>query len=483
MDVGQISKLLCKHDAQLRELLTIINNNELGFCIVVNNENVFLYVVTDGDVRRAILSGKDLDALSGDVFFGKTSEYVFDDASKTEIYEKFDDVIRILPILNREDKRVRDIVLFDSRNKFNIIEPDFGEQELENLTRCIESGWISGGNFVKEFEEKVKNEAQIDFASSCTSGTAALHLALLALGIEVGDEVILPSLSFIASANAISYIGAKPIFVDVCEHTWNIDPEKVKEAITPKTKAILAVHLYGLQADMPKLKKIASENGLFLIEDAAEAQGSTAAGYPIGHFSDIVTFSFFGNKIITTGEGGMVLSDNEDLIEQVNILKAHGMRLDVKYKHDILGYNYRMTNIQAAIGSAQMDRFPEIIRNKIEIGKSYIDFLSESDEFKLQQTPKNWKNVYWLNSIVLPNINEKARDKIVSQLALMGIETRPIFYPIHQQKIYHSELKLPITESIAYRGISLPSSPNLQIHQVQSICNQFRKTYEELIHV
>ena len=165
--------------------------------------------------------------------------------------------------------------------------------------------------------------------------------------------------------------------------------------------------VHGLQADMPKLKKIASENGLFLIEDAAEAQGSTAAGYPIGHFSDIVTFSFYGNKIITTGEGGMVLSDNEDLIEQVNILKAHGMRLDVKYKHDILGYNYRMTNIQAAIGSAQMDRFPEIIRNKIEIGKSYIDFLSESDEFKLQQTPKNWKNVYWLNSIVLPNINEK----------------------------------------------------------------------------
>lgn len=483
MDIGQLSKLLCKHDAQLRELLTVINNAELGFCILVNDENVFLYVVTDGDVRRAILSGKDLDALSGDVFFGKTSEYVFDDASKTEIYEKFNDVIRILPILNREDKRVRDIILFDRRTKFNIIEPDFGKQELENLRRCVETGWISGGNFVKEFEEKVKNEAQIDFASSCSSGTAALHLALLALGIEVGDEVIVPSLSFIASANAISYIGAKPIFVDVCEHTWNIDPEKVQEAITKKTKAILAVHLYGLQADMPKLKKIASDNALFLVEDAAEAQGSTAAGYPIGHFSDIVTFSFYGNKIITTGEGGMVLSNNEDLIKQVNILKAHGMRLDVKYKHDVVGYNYRMTNIQAAIGSAQMDRFPEIIRNKIEIGKAYIDFLPESNEIILQKTPKNWKNVYWLNSIVLQKITEKARNKIVSKLASMGIETRPIFYPIHLQKIYNSKLILPVTESISYRGISLPSSPNLQVHQVELICKQFKKVYEDLKHV
>ena len=159
------------------------------------------------------------------------------------------------------------------------------------------------------------------------------------------------------------------------------------------------------------------------------------------------------------------------------------MRLDTKYKHDIVGYNYRMTNIQAAIGSAQMDRFPEIIRSKIEIGQAYINFLSESNEFILQKTPKNWKNVYWLNSIVLPKICEKGRDEIISKLALIGIETRPIFYPIHQQKIYHSELKLPVTESISYRGISLPSSPNLQIHQVQSICTQFKKAYEDLTHV
>jgi len=255
-----------------------------------------------------------------------------------------------------------------------VYQPAISDKAKEYVNDCLDSSWISSkGKYVQMFEDKFSMMTGVRYAATCSNGTCALHLALMALGIGEGDEVIVPTFTYVASVNAIRYTGATPVFVDCDAKTWQLDPDDVAKKITPKTKAIMVVHLYGHPADMAAINWMAHGKGLFVIEDCAEAFGSKFRGEHVGQFGDISTYSFFGNKTITTGEGGMVVTNNEALYDRVLKLKGQGLAQHRQYWHDTIGYNYRMTNIQAAIGVSQLEISDNLLRAKRIIADHYIE--------------------------------------------------------------------------------------------------------------
>jgi len=343
-----------------------------------------------------------------------------------------------------------------------VAEPSLGEEELKNVMEVVKSGWISSkGEFIEKFEKKFAKYCGVKYGIATSSGTTALHLALTALGIKKGDEVIVPDLTFIATANAVTYCGARPVFVDSHPEYWCIDPEKIKEKITPRTKAIIPVHLYGHPCDMDTIMDIAKKYGLFVIEDAAEAHGAEYKGRKVGSFGDISCFSFYGNKIITTGEGGMCLTNNEKLAEKMRILRDHGMNPNRRYWHDVIGFNYRMTNMQAAVGVAQLQKINKFIEKKRQIAMWYEEGLKELAEKGLitLHPQMKWANcVYWIYSILIEDKFGMKRDELMKKLEKNGIETRPFFYPMHTMPPYFNKERFPVAEEISKRGINLPSS-------------------------
>ena len=350
-----------------------------------------------------------------------------------------------------------------------ISEPYLGKEELENITKCITTNWISSqGPFVKQFEEEIADYTGVEYGITTSSGTTALHLAITALGIGKDDEVIVPDLTFIATANAVTYTGAKPVLVDVDASCWCIDPSKIEKAITPKTKAIMPVHLYGHPADMESIIKLALKYGLYIIEDAAEAQGAKYKNRMVGSFGTINCFSFFANKIITTGEGGICLTNNKELADRMRILRDHGMNPQKRYWHNYIGFNYRMTNLQAAIGVAQLGRIDELINARKRVADWYNSGLSG---LPITLPPiLEWADpVTWQYTILLSN--RQVKEKIIECLKDKGVDTRPMFYPIHMMPPYRGKEQFPVAEDLSVRGISLPSSPNLKGSQLDYICN------------
>ncbi|HEY9258724.1 DegT/DnrJ/EryC1/StrS aminotransferase family protein, partial [Chitinophaga sp.] len=324
-------------------------------------------------------------------------------------------------------------------NSYNIpvYKPSLGEQEKKNVMECLDSTWISSkGKFITEFEQGFANYINVDHATSVCNGTVALHLALVALGIGSGDEVIVPTLTYIASVNAITYTGATAVFVDSVKETWQLNPEDVKRKITSKTKAIMAVHLYGHPCDMNALSAICKEHHLFLIEDCAEAIGSKYQDQHVGTFGDVSTFSFFGNKTITTGEGGMVVTNDQTLHDRIVHFKGQGLAKHREYWHDVIGYNYRMTNICAAIGLAQLARIDDIIAKKRSIARMY-QAAFEKMEVVFHPESADVFHSYWMCSILVKNANE--RDELRELLKTKGVETRPLFYPAHTMPIYSTK--------------------------------------------
>lgn len=360
----------------------------------------------------------------------------------------------------------------DEENKFiPVYKPSLGGKEKDYVLECIETTWISSkGRFVELFENGFAGYIGARHAVGVPNGTIALHLCMLALGIGPGDEVIVPTLTYISSANSVTYTGARPVFADSRESDWQIDPHDVAKRITPATKAIMAVHLYGGACDMKALYAIASEHSLFLIEDCAEAIGTYYEGKHVGVFGDIAAFSFFGNKTITTGEGGMVTTNDETLYERAIRFRGQGLAKHREYWHEVIGYNYRMTNICAAIGLAQLERVEDILRRKREIAHRYQRRL-EGLPLVMQSEPENVRHSYWMVSILVENHED--RDKLRSHLAEKGIETRPFFYPIHAMPMYDSRFqRFPVAESLSRRGINLPSWPDLGLDTVDFICDQ-----------
>lgn len=352
-----------------------------------------------------------------------------------------------------------------------VYQPSLSGNEKKYVNECLDSTWISSkGKFVNEFEKSFSEYTAVRHATSVSNGTVALHLALITLGIGSGDEVIVPTLTYIASVNAIAYTGATPVFVDSLTDTWQIDPDDVRRKVTPQTKAIMAVHLYGHPCDMDQITEIAREHGLFVIEDCAEAFGSLYKGKHVGSFGDIATYSFFGNKTITTGEGGMVVTNDATLYERAVHFKSQGLAKHREYWHDVVGYNYRMTNICAAIGLAQLEQADEFIAKKRQVAEWYKQCLT-GVPVTVHGEYGYVRHSYWMVSILVDKPEQ--RDPLRAALAESGIETRPLFYPVHTMPMYSPKYqKHPVAENLGWRGINVPSWPNIEkdeIHFISSI--------------
>ena len=348
------------------------------------------------------------------------------------------------------------------KRKIPIAEPKLGNEELTNVIEAVKSGWISSkGDFILDFEEKFSKYFGADFGISTFNGTTALHLALEALDIKTGEEVIVPTLTFIASANAVKYTGAKPVFVDSHPDYWCIDPAKIEEKITKKTKAIIPVHLYGHPCDMDAISQIAKKHDLHIVEDCAEAHGAEYKGKKVGAFGIINCFSFYGNKIITTGEGGMCITNDDELAEKMRLLRDHGMSPQKRYWYDVIGFNYRMTNLQAAIGVAQLEKLDKFVEKKRKIARIYNHSLKDVEGLKLPPEMSWAKSVYWMYSILVTNDFGMNRDDCIYKLANSEIDSRRFFYPIHTMPPYKENKKYPTAEKLSYEGLNLPSSVKL----------------------
>ncbi len=366
--------------------------------------------------------------------------------------------------------------MLDRRVRLPVAEPYLGEEELSYVTECVITGWVSSaGRFVTKFEEMFAAFCGTEYALATSNGTTALHLALLALDIGPGDEVLVPALTFIATANAVTYTGATPIFIDSEPDTWNMDPSALEAVITSRTKAIIPVHLYGHPADMDSIMAVARRHGLHVVEDAAEALGARHRGAVVGGLGDLGTFSFYGNKIITTGEGGMVVTNRGDLAAKMRQLRDHGMDPDRRYWHSVLGYNYRLTNIQAALGVGQLEKIDGILANKQRIAQLYAAGLGDVPGDTLPPQAPWATNVYWLYSILIqPERFGRDRDDLIAYLKSRGIDTRPLFPPLHQQPIYATGQRLPVSEHLSSVGISLPSAVTLTGADVHRIIEEIR---------
>jgi len=356
--------------------------------------------------------------------------------------------------------------------------PCLGEKERDYLLKALDSTWISGGEFIDRFESDFARLIGTKYAITTSSGTAALHLALLALGIGSGDEVIVPAFTFVAPANMAIETGAKPVYVDIDPKTWCIDIKDVEKSITEKTKAIISVHVYGNVCEMAVLTKIARERQIYLIEDVAEAAFSNYRGKFAGSFGHLGCFSFQATKTITMGEGGAVVTDDEKLRERMRIMRSHGMRENKRYWHDLVGYNYRLTNLQAALGCAQLENLDNIIAEKARIYRRYLWNLSGSSGLEFQHIPEGVEPVMWTVAIKIdPHYFKGDRDYLIAELMKRNVETRPGFYPFSVMPLYKAA-PLPVAESIGRNIISLPSYISISDENIDYICNQLKGLME-----
>jgi perosamine synthetase len=356
--------------------------------------------------------------------------------------------------------------------KVYVAKPDIGKKELQNITTAVKSGWVSSkGPYIEAFEDEFSKYVGTKHGISTSNGTTALHLALVALNIGKGDKVLVPSLTFIAVANAVTYVGATPVFVDSHPKYWCMDPSDIEKKIDQYTKAIIVVHLYGHPCDMDPIMQLAKTHNISIIEDCAEAHGAEYKGRKVGLFGKISCFSFYGNKIITTGEGGICLTDSEDLAIKIKMLRDHGMNPNKKYWHEVVGFNYRMTNLQAALGVAQLERIDSLLKQKKDIASMYNDLLKNLPNVEIAPEEAWARNVYWLYSVLLKKVS---RENVMEHLAKQGFETRPFFYPIHILPPYKTELKLPVAEELSRIGMNLPSGYCLKESEIRDVVGSLK---------
>lgn len=361
-------------------------------------------------------------------------------------------------------------------------EPLLDGNEKKYLCECIDTGWISSeGPFVKEFEKRMSETVGRKYGIAVSNGTAALEVAAMALGIQAGDEVIMPTFTIISCAMAITKLGAVPVLVDSDPDTWNMNTDEIETKITERTKAIIMVHLYGLPVEVDQVLALAHKYNLKVIEDAAEMHGQTYRGKPCGSFGDISTFSFYPNKHITTGEGGMVVTDDEELAERCRMLRNLCFRKDIRYVHDEISDNYRFTNLQAAVGLAQLERLDEFVEKKHQMGRLYTERLADIKGIKLPVPKTEYAdNIYWVFGIVLDRDNEFSNHEIVKLLAAEGIGSRTFFWCMHEQPVYQKQglfkgERFEHAEYLARKGFYIPSGLALSEEQMEVVVEKLYK--------
>jgi perosamine synthetase len=359
---------------------------------------------------------------------------------------------------NIVDKETNSIIMKKSKTtQIPMAFPDLTGKELEYITDAFLSTWISSsGIYIDRFEKEFSNYCGTQYGVAVSNGTVALQLAMDTLNIGPGDEVIVPDLTFAATINTVIHRGAIPVIVDIEEDSWCIDPIEIKKAITPKTKAIIPVHIYGQVCDMHSVMEIARQHNLFVIEDSAEAHGAEYNGEKVGSIGDVGCFSFYGNKIITTGEGGMCITNNSGLDEKMRILRDHGMSKSKRYWHDYVGYNFRMTNLQAAIGVAQLERIDDILDSRRKVEVEYRKELDSIPSIEFQKDNLSNRNkIVWFVSVLL----DRKRDLFLELLSNEGIDARPFFYPLSIMPIYKQFVfSNKVCLEVASKGINLPTN-------------------------
>ncbi|MGA3169389.1 MAG: aminotransferase class I/II-fold pyridoxal phosphate-dependent enzyme [Chthoniobacteraceae bacterium] len=467
-----ISRNLLPLRSTLREVLERLNAGVQGVILMVDEEGRLRGLFTDGDTRRALLGGAALDA-GAEALMNKRFTVGSAKASRQENLKLLTEKIRHLPILDLEGRPV-DLISWAELWRLPVMEPSLGGNELKYVSDCIASNWISSqGKYVTSFEESFQKYTGSDHALCVSSGTAALHLALAALEIGGGDEVIMPDLTFAATANVVIHRGGVPVLADVTRETWTLDPEDMERKITGRTRAIMPVHLYGHPCDMEPILDVAARYGLKVIEDCAESFGAKYKGRQTGTMGDVGCFSFFANKVITTGEGGMVTTADAELHRKMTILRDHGMSKEKRYWHLYPGYNYRMTNMQAAIGLAQMERIGDFLEHRARVVALYNERLGQLRGILLPPCAEWAYNIFWLYSIVIDEAEAGIeRDELAAKLAERGIETRPFFYPVHVQPPYleYAKGKFPVTDWLSARGLSLPTANDIRLEDVERVC-------------
>lgn len=358
--------------------------------------------------------------------------------------------------------------------------PQIEGNEWKYIKDCLDTNWVSSvGSYVNLFEENFAKYVKSKKAVVTMNGTAALHLALLTLGIGAGDEVIVPSITFIAPINTIKYVGAEPIFVDVCRDTYVMDADKIEELITPKTKAIMPVHIYGHPADMDKIMEIANKHKLYVIEDATESLGSQYKGKMSGTIGHIGCFSFNGNKLITTGAGGMLVTNDEKLGDRAKFLSNQSKLVadNNAFYHPEIGYNFRMPNLLAAMGVAQLEQIEKYLEIKRENAKTYNELLKDVKGITLPIEKEDVLNCYWLYSIVVEDEYPIDRDELIKRLKEKGIDSRTFFMPVHQMPPFEECKRgsMEITDELFNKGINLPSSVGLTKEEIEIVCSVIRE--------
>lgn len=361
-------------------------------------------------------------------------------------------------------------------------EPLLDGNEKKYLTECIETGWISSeGPFVNRFENEFAVKVGRKYAIAVANGSLALDAAMMALDLEPGSEVIMPSFTIISCAAAIVRAGCVPVVVDADRLTWNMDANQIESRITPRTKAIMVVHIYGLPCDMDVVMAIAHKHGLRVIEDAAEAHGQVCAGQACGSFGDLSIFSFYPNKHVTTGEGGMILTDSEVLADKCRGLRNLCFMPERRFVHEALGWNMRMTNMQAALGVAQLERLDEFVQRKRNMGRLYTELLADVPGIQLPLAATGYaQNIYWVYGIVLDESLDFDAKEAMRRLSEAGVGTRPFFWPMHEQPVlrrmgWFAQTHCPVAERIARRGFYIPSGLALKEEQIRTVAKVVRE--------
>ncbi len=455
-----VESLICNQDKTIKEAMICIENNYKRVVFCVNDKMEMTGILTDGDIRRLLIDGYGLNEPIID-HINKKFVYSLYTESAEERFKKFNDNIVIIPVLDKEH-HVVDYAEYDEKMHISLAQPQLTGNEYRYLMDAFLSTWISStGKYVIQFEQDFSKYCGVEYGVATSNGTAALHLALLALGIGIGDEVIVPDLTFAATINAVLYTGARPVIVDIEEDSWCINPNEIEKAVTKKTKAIIPVHIYGQPCDMDRICRIAEAHQLYVIEDCAEAHGAEWKGRKVGSFGDISCFSFFGNKVITTGEGGMCITNKKELEEKMKIYRDHGMSKNRRYYHEVIGYNYRMTNLQAAIGTAQVERIHEILLWREQLEEDYKKIFAEVPGIVFQKDNlPGRKKITWLVSVLT---EKEKRDRILNCLKERGIDARAFFIPLSDMEIYrqYAFSQCPNSKKIASRGLNLPTTAEI----------------------